>query len=123
MREQVFPCPPLEEQKIIIKILDLAHNMRVKRSQILTMTAQLLQSVFFKIFGRISTNSMRWDFLSLNDACETIYRYPTFYGFKYTDNGIPVVKIGDIQKDGRLKENLQDYSFISKEVVVFLEPW
>lgn len=110
------PIPSLEDQRKIASILDKILAIRNHKEQIIELMNQLEHQIFLKMFGDPIINQKKWRVNSLEDVCETIYRYPTFYGFSYTSSGIPVIKIGNIQKDGTLQENLSNYSFISSEI-------
>jgi len=54
--------------------------------------------------------------MSLGQTCDEIYRYPTFYGFNYVEEGVPVVRIGDILLDGEVNPNLENYVRIPPEI-------
>jgi len=111
-----IPQYSLAEQKKITKILDQADAMSQKRKQSLKLLNEFLDSTFIDMFGDPLKNPKKWDLLELNDVCKEIYRYPTFYGFKYVPEGIPVVKIGNILANGIVNPDLSNYSFITKEI-------
>jgi type I restriction enzyme S subunit len=54
-----IPLPPLEEQKRIAHILDLADNLRAKRQQALARLDALLQSTFLEMFGDFITHPIQ----------------------------------------------------------------
>ena len=68
------------------------------------------------MFGSPLNNEKGWDEFTLDYVCNIIYRYPTFYGFDYANNGIPVVRIGNILLDGHVDSNLDNYVFIEKSI-------
>ena len=48
-----LPLPPLEEQRRIAEILDLADGLRVKRREALAEVEGLTEAVFLEMFGRV----------------------------------------------------------------------
>jgi len=80
------------------------------------LTIQLIQSFFRKKFGNLLHNSKNWDYYALEDVCKVIHRYPTFYGFEYSSEGVPVIKIGNIGKHGEVDTNFLNYDYIPKEL-------
>ena len=110
------PVPPLPEQKRIAIILDKADAVRCKRQEAIRLANELLRSVFLDMFGDPEKNPKEWNLSSLEDVCEEIYRYPTFYGFDYALTGIPVARIGNILLDGFLDPDLSHYVFIEPKI-------
>jgi len=53
--------PPLEDQKRIVKILDVADALRQKRKQAIALLDDYLRSVFLEMFGDPVTNSKGWE--------------------------------------------------------------
>ena len=46
-----------------------------------------------------------------------LYRYPTFYGINFRKEGVPVIKVVNITKEGILKPlSSGEYDFIEEEV-------
>lgn len=111
-----IPDISIEDQKQIIKILDQADSLRQRRRQSTLLLDKYLKSVFLEMFGDPLINSKKWDYLPLNRVCDEIYRYPTFYGFKYVKDGAPVIKIGNILKNGMVDSDLSNYDFIPENV-------
>jgi type I restriction enzyme, S subunit len=111
-----IPLPTLSEQKRIAFILEKADRLCRQRHFALELSNTYLQSVFLEMFGDPAENPMKWDLAELSYVCDEIYRYPTFYGFQYTEKGTPVARIGNILSDGRLNPNLSDYVFIDPEI-------
>jgi type I restriction enzyme, S subunit len=92
-----IPLPPLTEQKRIASLLARADRLRQLRRTAHDLGDALLQSVFLEMFGDVVRNEKGWKLMSLGQTCDEIYRYPTFYGFNYVEEGVPVVRIGDIE--------------------------
>jgi len=110
------PRYQLKEQKSIAKVLGNAETLRQKRKEQLTLLDDYLKSVFLDMFGNPINNPKGFKLAELQEVCSEIYRYPTFYGFKYVEKGIPVVKIGNILQEGIVNPDLSKYSFITKEI-------
>lgn len=64
--------PPLEEQKKIAEILDVADNLRQKDQQLVDHYDRLSQSLFLNMFGDPVTNSMGWKVDTLNKGISDI---------------------------------------------------
>lgn len=111
-----IPLPRLEEQKRIAAILEEADHARRTRRFTQSLSDTFLQEVFVEMFGDPVSNPMEWETASLAEVCAEIYRYPTFYGFEYSESGVPVARIGNIRDDGILSPNLSDYVFIEPAI-------
>lgn len=64
-----LPLPPLDEQKRIAQNLDLASEIVKGYKEQLTELDKLVQSVFYDMFGDPVDNLMKWDKVSLGEAC------------------------------------------------------
>lgn len=111
-----IPLPPLETQRRIVAILDKAEETRRLRAQADELTGKLLQSVFLYMFGDPMRNPKGWKKEALDDVCSEIYRYPTFYGFEYVPEGVPVLKISNMTSDGIFPDDLSSYDKIPDEI-------
>jgi len=111
-----IPLPPLSIQQKIADVLDRASALIEKRKAQIEKLGLLVKSRFVEMFGDPVTNPMGWGEKTFNEVCEVIYRYPTFYGFSYVENGIPVVRIGDISENGEIIYRKDDYVHIESEV-------
>lgn len=58
----------------------------------------------------------------LGDLIDDIYRYPTFFGIEYKENGIPVIKGENISELGEIKFNEKTDYIDEKTHDIFLEP-
>jgi len=57
-----------------------------------------------------------WQWKTLEEVCEEIYRYPSFYGMEHVKDGIPVVRGEHINDQGHISTNWDDYWFVNPEV-------
>ena len=67
------------------------------------------------LFGKEIEIPEEWECVSLNDLCDEIYRYPTYYNIEYVSTGIPEIRGELIKQNGSLVTNLSKYRFLSKE--------
>ena len=67
------------------------------------------------LFGKEIEIPEEWECVSLNDLCDEIYRYPTYYNIEYVSKGIPEIRGELIKQNGSLVTNLSKYRFLSKE--------
>jgi len=57
-----------------------------------------------------------WELVQLENICEEIYRYPTYFNIKYVEqDGVPEVRGELIGNDGELSSDPSEYRYISKE--------
>jgi type I restriction enzyme, S subunit len=99
--------PPPEDQRRIAAILDQAETLRTQRRQALAHLDTLTQSLFLDMFG----DPVKGDGRYVVQAVETVAsnaRYSIVDGpfgsaikqSDYLDSGIPVIRIGNLTKDG-----------------------
>lgn len=84
-----IPLPTLYEQHRIVELLDRAQTLRKKRSESDAKAAQILPTLFYKIFGDPVTNPKGWKHISIRTIVMKIERRdpsesPDTY-FKYVD--------------------------------------
>lgn len=106
-----IPLPPLDEQKRIAAILDKADAIRQKRKQAISLADEFLRSVFLDMFGDPVTNPKGWEVRSIRDFI-TIQGGYAFKSSDFTEDGVPVVKIGNANKHGFTTKNI---AFINPE--------
>ena len=109
-----IPLPPLDEQKRIAGIMDAADALRAKRREALAQLDTLLQSTFLDIFGDPVTNPMGWETPALSEVTDEIYRYPTYFGIVYQNEGVPEIRGELIGKDGKLDTDPSKLRFIAQ---------
>lgn len=108
----------IDDQKRIAHLLGKVEGLIARRKHHLQQLDDLLKSVFLEMFGDPVRNEKGWDMVPLKKSCEEIYRYPTFYGFEYSEKEIPVVRIGNILQSGILDPDLRNYVFITPEISI-----
>jgi type I restriction enzyme, S subunit len=100
-----IPLPPLSEQRRIAAILDQAEALRAKRRQILTGFGFLAQGVFLHEFGDPVSNSKDWPQANVGDLLRTLHYGPRFYNEEYSNDGVRIVRITDLNQEGDLAFN------------------
>lgn len=116
LKEFKIIAPPLEIQCKIVELLEKTEEAKKLRAQADELTQNLLQSVFLEMFGDLVTNTKKWEVVTFESVCNEIYRYPTFYGFDYVKDGIPVLKISNMDDRGGFLDNLEKYDKITNEI-------
>ncbi|GAB2991077.1 restriction endonuclease subunit S [Nocardioides montaniterrae] len=96
------PLPRLSEQRRIAAILDQADALRAKRRQVLAHLDSLPQSIFHEMFGDPVTNPHQWRSSTLGDAAAWMQYGPRFHNESYSAGGIRIVRITDLDQQGRL---------------------
>jgi len=88
-----MPFPPIEEQRRIAAILDLADTLRAKRGEALALLGDLSQSVFLDMFGDPARNPRGWPYRTFADLCSRVtvgvVVQPASY---YVDAGVPALR-------------------------------
>jgi type I restriction enzyme S subunit len=64
-----FPLPPLAEQRRIATILDHAEALRAKRREVIRLHDDLIESLFFDVFGDATHERDRWERKQLVRLC------------------------------------------------------
>jgi type I restriction enzyme S subunit len=85
-----IPLPPLETQKQIVDLLDRAQALIDKRKEQIALMDQLIQSLFYDMFGDPVTNPMGWKRSDLASNVQLITKgsSPKWQGFQYVEKGI-----------------------------------
>ena len=109
-----LPLPSLAEQQRIAGILDAADALRAKRREALGQLDSLLRSTFLDMFGDPVTNPMGWKTPALSEVTDEIYRYPTYFGIVYEDDGVPEIRGELIGQGGELDSDPRKLRFIAQ---------
>lgn len=98
IEEISIPLPPLETQKRIVDFLDRAQALIDKRKEQLVLMDELVQSLFYDIFGDSVKNSMGWEMKTLGEVANKItdgtHKTP-----RYTDNGIVFLSAKNVKNN------------------------
>jgi len=100
-----IPLPPIETQRKIVTILEKAEETRKLRMRADGLANQLLQSVFFAMFGDPVKNSKGWKIYKLQDVAEI--RSGVTKGRKLAGKpvvSVPYLRVANVQ-DGYLDLN------------------
>lgn len=98
-----------DDQIRIATVLTRAEKLIAKRKESTKALDEFLKSTFLEMFGDPVRNEKGWATESLEKVCKEIYRYPTFYGHEYISLGVPVVRIGNILKNGEIDPVTDNY--------------
>ena len=99
-----IPLPPMTEQRRIAEVLDRAEAMLAKRHATLAQLDSLTQSLFLDLFGDPATNTKKFPTPQLAEAIELRGGF-AFKSGDYVPNGIPLVRIGEVNRGGVTREN------------------
>ncbi|TCK92559.1 type I restriction enzyme S subunit [Natranaerovirga hydrolytica] len=67
-----IPLPPIETQKKIVEVLDKAQGLIDARKEQIRLMDELIQSVFYEMFGDPVTNPKGWEQMKLKKSCNVI---------------------------------------------------
>lgn len=97
-----IPLLPFDEQRRIADILDKADAIRRKRKQAIALTEELLRSAFLEMFGDPVMNPKGWPMSTFGAEVSLLEYGPRFYNEKYSDDGMRIVRITDLDLSGAL---------------------
>ena len=101
MENALIPLPPLEEQRRIVDILNRAARIEALRMRAAERLREFVPALFVKMFGDPVENPMGWPTERLGDCCEQV-QYGTSTKANERDEGIPVLRMGNVTYDGDL---------------------
>jgi len=104
LRMVAIPLPPLAEQRRIAEVLDRAEALRAKRRAALAQLDSLTQSLFLDLFGDPAANTKQFPTPRLAEAIELRGGF-AFKSGDYVPEGIPLVRIGEVNRGGVTREN------------------
>ena len=97
--------PPIDEQRKIAAILDKVSDLIAKRRQQLDKLDEMVKARFVEIFGEPDENPKHWQEDELSHHLKVIGGY-AFKCDGFTDEGIPVLRIGNINSGHFLPVNM-----------------
>ena len=92
---------PLEQRRVV-EILDKANAVRRKWKEAIGLTEELVRSTFLEMFGDPVTNPKGWRQSTFGQEVELLEYGPRFYNEKYSNDGVRIVRITDLDSTGRL---------------------
>ena len=105
LERMCFYIPQLSVQREIIAKLNKVRNVITKRKEQLHFFDELVKSRFIELFGDPDTNPLGWNEDVLSEHLEVIGGY-AFKSDKFDDEGIPVLRIGNINSGRFLPVNM-----------------
>lgn len=137
IKEFEIPLLPLEDQKRIVKMLDHADALRLKRKQAISLLDDYLKSVFLEMFGDPKINPKRFPLIELQelyiDKKNGTKCGPFGSALKkeeFVPDGIPVWNMDNISTSGRMimpfrmwitpekYHSLEAYSVLDGDIVI-----
>ena len=100
-----IPVPPIDEQHKIAAVLDKVSDLITKRQQQLDKLDEAVKARFVEIFGEPDENPKHWQEDELSHHLKVIGGY-AFKSDGFTDEGIPVLRIGNINSGHFLPVNM-----------------
>ena len=105
LKEVNIPFPNLNEQRKIAAVMDKVSGLIAKRRQQLDKLDELVKSRFLEMFGDPIENPKHWQEDELSNHLDVIGGY-AFKSDGFTDRGIPVLRIGNINSGHFLPVNM-----------------
>lgn len=91
------PVPSMPIQEQIVELLDRAQELIDKRKAQLEAMDGLIESIFYTMFGDPVRNEKGWEVKKLGEYINVLGGY-AFKSKEYVDEGIPIIKIGNINR-------------------------
>ena len=123
-----IPCPSIEKQKNIAKlIIEIKTSIQYKKAELFALN-ELVKSRFIEMFGNPDANEKEWEKSKLENFINVVGGY-AFKSQKYLSEGIPVLRIGNINagyfKDTNLvfyqeDSALEKYKIYPNDLVISL---
>lgn len=97
----LIPLPPLETQKKIVDVLDKAQGLINARKEQISLMDELIQSVFYEMFGDPVKNPKGWEVRNVEKVCTNIMGggTPSKSNFDFYVGDIPWVTPKDMKLD------------------------
>ena len=109
LSEISVPVPLIDEQRKIAAVLDKVSDLIAKRRQQLDKLDELIKARFVEMFGEPHENPKHWQEDELSHHLKVIGGY-AFKSDGFTDEGIPVLRIGNINSGRFLPVNMVYWS-------------
>ena len=104
-----IPLPSFDTQQKIAAILDQADSLRQKAQQLLLKYDELLESIFYQMFGDPFLNPKKWVIAKLKDLVKQgdNITYGVVQPGDHFENGVPIIRVGDFDNMQINKMNLK----------------
>lgn len=96
-----LPLPPLAEQRQIGGILDAGDRIQRRRLESIKLLDELLRSAYLEMFGDPVRNEKGWETSRIGDVSSET-QYGTSVRANNHGQGLPVLRMNNITRDGRL---------------------
>ncbi len=121
------PVPPIEIQEKIVKVLDQAQTLIDKRKEQIEALDQLIESIFYTMFGDPVRNEKGWEIEQLGDLVMINPKKSEVFDIKESDMHVSFVPMKDVGEDGVLdlqeRRKLNDvyagYTYFKENDVLF----
>ncbi len=90
-----IPVPPLETQKKIVEVLDKAQGLIDGRKEQIRLMDELIQSVFYEMFGDPNDIESKWEKVPLGELCTIVRGGSPRPINEFLGGNVPWIKIGD----------------------------
>lgn len=111
MKRLIVDIPDLPDQKKVVERLDRTASIIECVNKQIDLYNELVSARFYSLFEEPKALK-NYQQLPLDRICEKIYRYPGFYGMEYLDDGVRVIRIGNILKDGHMQLGKKNYVYV-----------
>jgi len=102
--------PNLKQQDMIVNNLEKMESLINNKKQCLIDLNNLIISKYNEMFNDIYGDKSKNK--SIGEICEKVKRYPTFCNMEYLNDGVRVIRIGNILEDGNMDLNDKNYVFV-----------
>lgn len=108
--------PSTTEQKQIVRKLQAIESVLGSQQLLKAEASSLREAILNTHFSLENAKKRRWAIKHLDEVCAEVYRYPTFYGFKFTKSGVPVLKISNFSEVDMFQTDLSKYDYITEGI-------
>lgn len=109
-----IPIPSLPEQEKIVARLNVADALRRKQAAAQAVARRIIPALFHAMFGDPATNPMGWEVVKVGDIIHGT-DYGTSQKANENNNGIPVLRMGNVTMDGELVLDSLKYLDLSEK--------
>lgn len=112
VKSLLFPVPPMEIQEKIVKVLDQAQALIDKRREQIEALDQLIESIFYTMFGDPVSNEKGWEVKELGELSSLVTKgsSPNWQGIEYvTDDSQVLFVTSENVREGYLDLSKRKY--------------